>query len=515
MITEQRVTTGRIEWRVPCVDAVAYWTPDSNEHRGLPPYWRGPRTVSLEKGAPVGCLIGTGDTSLCTFAVSEAVRPVRIGAGVIEETGEFGFWVSSEEPFTVRIDRTGRHFARTLEDVARWWGHDSTQAPQRPVYSTWYAMHQHVNESNVETQARLAAVLGCDTIIVDDGWHSDDRARGYAYVGDWEPNPASFPNMAAHVARVQEHGLAYLLWYALPFAGKHTALFEEAPALTYKERMGASVIDPRDPRTRESLVRKLSRAITEWGMDGLKIDFIDQFAVDDPPPPGPDADCATVTEGVRRLIAALPQGIPVELRQPYVSPALWPHATMIRASDCPLSPAHNRQRTIDLRLIAGPLAVHSDMMMWHPSESPARVAVQLINSLFSVPQISVDLTAQTPSQLAVLRFWLSFFREHAQTLQRGLLEPARPDLHYPFVRAVGSDGVVIAARYAPVPVRAEPGLLLANADSPDVILDVPTDMPADVDATIHDCTGDPIAEHRLTPGLHRIHVPTGGLLALA
>ncbi|GAB3754374.1 alpha-amylase family protein [Microlunatus parietis] len=173
-------------------------------------------------------------------------------------------------------------------------------------------------------------------------------------------------------------------------------------------------------------------------MDGLKIDFIDQFAVEDPPPAGPEADCATVTEGVDRLLAELHDRLQasgkapiIELRQPYVSPGLWRHATMIRSGDCPLSPAHNRQRTVDLRLIAGPLAVHADMMMWPPSERPEQVAVQLINSLFAVPQISVDLTEQSPEQLAAVRFWLGFVTEHADVPQHGRFMPSRPDLVYP------------------------------------------------------------------------------------
>lgn len=519
----------RVAWKLPCVDAVAYWTTDSNEHRGLPPSWRRPRTASLEKGAPVGCLVGAGDAAVCTFALGEVVRPVHIRAGVVEETGDFGFWVEHDaDPETgllLRLDLSRRPFSHTLTDVAAWWQTSDRVVPRAarmPAYSTWYAMQQHVGTSNVERQAGLAAELGCQAIIVDDGWHSTDRGRGYGYVGDWEPSPAAFEDMRRHVSRVHDHGLAYLLWYALPFVGRHSALWSEVEAYTlaFKERMNTGVVDPRYPHIRNLLVDKLSRAVRDWGMDGLKVDFIDQFAVEDPPAPGPGADCETVTEGVHRLMRQLGEALPaqamVELRQPYVSPALWPYATMIRASDCPLSPIHNRQRTVDLRLLAGPLAVHADMMMWHPAERPERVAVQLINVLFAVPQISVDLSTQTPEQLAVLRFWLSFFVEHAEVLQGGGFEPSRPDLVYPLVRAIGDD-TVIAGRYGPVPMPFEPGrrLLLANADdSTDVLLAVA--RPCTVDVAVHDCQGRQVTGRRieLAKGANVIDVPTGGLLTL-
>jgi alpha-galactosidase len=529
-VTPDRPATVRVGWRLPCVEATAFWSADGGEHRGLPPFWRRPRAAALERNAPVGCLVGAGDVSLCTFAAAEVVQPVRTRTGVVEETGEFGVWVEHDaDPdagLVLLLDLSGRHFARTLAGVTAWWARGlGPGAPgpvppvaRMPAYSTWYAMQQHLDATRVERQAGPAAELGCELLIVDDGWHCDDRSRGYGHVGEWEPSAASFPDFPGHVAAVRRAGLAYMLWYALPFVGRHTALWDRVQpyALAYKEHMNAVVVDPRYPHVRELLAGHLARAVREWGVDGLKIDFIDQFAVEDPPEPGPEADCATVTEGVRRLLALLPRDCLVELRQPYVSPGLWPYATMIRASDCPLSPAHNRQRTVDLRLIAGPLAVHADMMMWHPAERPERVAVQLINVLFAVPQISVDLAEQTPEQLEVLRFWLGFCREHAEVLQRGTFEPSRPDLVYPWVTARGP-GTVVTARYAPLPVEVPPSgeFWLANADdSAEVLLRVSS--PGTGHATVYDCRGRTVsrAELTLSPGLVPVTVPTGGLLGL-
>ncbi|MET7328396.1 glycoside hydrolase family 36 protein [Nonomuraea sp. NPDC005650] len=527
-VVPDRAADVRVAWRIPCVDATAFWAADGGEHRGLPPFWRRPRTAALEKNAPVGCLVGAGDVALCTYAAGEVVRPVRTRTGVVEETGEFGFWVEHEagpeEGLVLRLDLTRRHFARTLAEVADWWRAlhgpipDVPRVARVPAYSTWYAMQQHVSAESVERQAGPAAELGCEAIIVDDGWHSDDRGRGYGYVGEWEPSPTTFPDISGHVGKVRGEGLAYLLWYALPFVGRHTALWERVQGYTlaYKKHMNAAIVDPRYPHVRDLIAGHLTRAVTEWGMDGLKIDFIDQFAVEDPPEPGPEADCPTVNEGVRRLLAQLPRDCLVELRQPYVSPGLWPYATMVRASDCPLSPAHNRQRTVDLRLIAGPLAVHADMLMWHADERPEHVATQLVNVLFSVPQISVDLTAQTPEQSEVLRFWLGFFREHAEVLQRGAFEPARPDLGYPQVTARSGD-TVITARYAPMPVTAPATgtLWLANGDrSTDVLLRVPDAGTAH--ATILDCRGRTVTSGNLPlrPGIAQVTVPEGGLLRL-
>lgn len=540
-VASATAATVRAAWRVPCVGATAYWTPDTSASRWLPQSWTAPRVVSLAKGAPVASLVGADDRSLCTAAVAEAGAPVRIGAGVLEETAEFAFSVERElapggPPLKLRIDLSGRHFAATLKGVTTWWA-DGIRHPgvppaaRLPAYSTWYGLHQNIDAEAVERQAAAAADLGCASVIVDDGWQTADRARGYAHCGDWEPNPAAFPDPAAHVAKVHGLGLAYLLWYALPFIGRHNAAWKRFENMVLREEphLEAAVLDPRHPEVRAYLVEKVSRAVEQWDMDGVKLDFIDCFAVADPPPAPPGADREAVHEGVHQLLADLDArlrrsrpDVIVEHRQPYVGPGLWPYASMVRAVDCPLSPAENRQRTVDCRLTAGPLAVHADMTMWHPDETPEAIAVHLINALFAVPQVSVDLTAQGPGQLAALRFWLGVFREHAEALQFGDLEPVRPDLGYPLVVA-RAGATTVVARYAPLPVAlpdrtgaAAPGtLLVANADA-DPVVPLVAAGPERALARVQDCRGEILSETALdlVAGANPVTVPTGGLLTL-
>ncbi|WP_188298480.1 glycoside hydrolase family 36 protein [Streptomyces sp. CBMA156] len=524
-VTAEGAGEVRIEWRVPCVDVTALWTPEPRGTGWLPAAWSAPRRTSLANGAPIAALIGTGDVALCAFA---AGRPdVLAGAGVVEETGEFRFWAQATDRLTVRIDTSRRHFGRALADLAAWWGEGRTadipEAARRPAYSTWYSMHQDVTPKGVETQAALGRELGLDVIIVDDGWMTADRTRGYAHCGDWEP--VSLPDTAAHVQRVHDLGVRYMLWYALPFIGKDSAAYREIGhlALADAAHMGAIVADPRHPEVRAFLTDRLARAVEEWGMDGLKVDFVDWFARADAPPARPGADCASVDEGVERLLAGIRRRITaanpeamIEHRQPYVSPGLWPYATMIRATDCPLSPQENRQRTIDVRLAAGPVPVHADMLMWHAGEPAEQIACHLINVLFSVPQVSVDLAAQSEAQREAIAFWLGVFREHTATLQLGELLPARPDLGYPMVTARGT-GTVAVARYTALPVDVSGDdwhtLLVANADAdPDVRL---TGGRGQVAVTVQDARGRIVRQGEVElDRAEAVPVPRGGLLTL-
>jgi alpha-galactosidase len=517
----------RAEWRLPCVDVTALWTSDTMAGKGIPAAWSGPLPVSLSRGAPIASLVGTGDVSRCTFAAAEA--DVLAAGGVFEETGDFRFWVQAEGRLTLRVDVSGRHFARCLADLTAWWLADRTVSipatARKPAYSTWYSMHQNVTPEAVEEQARLGKELGLDLIIVDDGWMTLDRGRGYGHTGDWEP--LSLPDTAEHVARVHDLGVEYMLWYAIPFIGKESKVWDrfQPYTLARADSLEAMIVDPRYPVVRSYLADQLCRAVEEWGMDGLKIDFVDWFARADAPEAGPEADCATVSAGVDKLLGEIRTRITaecptalVEFRQPYVSPGLWPHVTMLRATDCPLSGLDNRQRTVDVRLAAGPIPVHADMLMWHPAEPAEQVACHLINVLFAVPQISVDLATLTPQQREALVFWLGVFRRYEETLQLGVFEPARPDLGYPLVRAHDAH-VEIVARHTALPVSAAGNwqeLLVANADTdPFVRL---TNGTGSVAVLVHDARGRSVWQGWLdlgTPGGVTVEVPRGGLLVVS
>jgi alpha-galactosidase len=115
----------RVGWSLPCRDAEAYWTPQSAQPPWIPPDWLPPRTTSLTRDAPVGCLLGPDDRNLLCYALAETARPVQIWAGISEETGEFRFRVEydlvGDEPLRLLLDTAPDHFAAALARVARWW----------------------------------------------------------------------------------------------------------------------------------------------------------------------------------------------------------------------------------------------------------------------------------------------------------------------------------------------------------------------------------------------------------
>lgn len=142
-----------------------------------------------------------------------------------------------------------------------------------------------------------------------------------------------------------------------------------------------------------------------------------------------------LSETMRRLRAIKPE-VMIEFRQRYIGPAMRKYGNMFRAADCPNDAVTNRVRTIDVRMLAGDSAVHADMLMWNYAEPVETAALQLLNVLFSVPQVSVRLEAVPAEHRAMLRFYLGFWREYRDVLLDGTLRADHPELDYPRVTAI-------------------------------------------------------------------------------
>ncbi len=469
---EARPGVYRLSWSQPLVGIHAYWRPGTTRARALPADWEPAYTVQSTNNAPVGCLFSQDGLNRHTFAFSDALNPVEIMAGVNEETATFVFSLTlfngPSAPFkdyqaTLRLDTRSLPYYLVLDQVQQWWagwpGYRPAPVPpaaRQPMYSTWYSFHQGMLAAEIEQQCRLAGLQGCRAVIVDDGWQTSNNDRGYAYCGDWQVWPEKFPDMAAHVRRVHKLGLRYILWYAVPFVGplsRNFSLFS-GKYLGYLETFQAWALDPRYPEVRDFLIGIYEQAVREWGVDGFKLDFVQHFkqpSEENPQAPG-GRDYASVPAATDRLLSDIMErlrrlnpDILIEFRQPYTGPLMRKYGNMFRAGDCPSDSLENRVRTLDIRLLGGQSATHSDMLMWSPAEPLESAALQIINILFSVPQISVLLDQIPDGHRQMLAYWLAFWLDHQALLLDGQLKPLHPELNFPVVETTQGQQQLIAS----------------------------------------------------------------------
>ena len=211
--------------------------------------------------------------------------------------------------------------------------------------------------------------------------------------------------------------MKYLLWFSVPYIGKKSAAWEKFhdKLLRYDEGQQAGVFDLRYPEIREYLKGIYVKAVREWKLDGLKLDFSDEFYFrEDSPAYNDKMDCRDIQDALNVFLTDIMEtlkniqpDILIEFRQRYIGPQIRRYGNIMRVSDCPGSAISNRVGTIDLRLLSGNTAVHSDMLMWHPDEKPEDAALQILSCLFSTVQISVCLDKITEKMKRMLLFWTS------------------------------------------------------------------------------------------------------------
>lgn len=455
----------------PFIEVVSCWQPLANRNKYLPQDWEPARQSYVVISSPIACFMNGINENKITCAYSDALNTVDFKMGLSEEkkvivlrtilfsapTKNLGVYKG-----VFRIDTRNIPYYKSISDVADWWAKDCGYTPmnvpasaKEPLYSTWYSYHQNMFADEITAQCKKAQAIGCKAIILDDGWQTKDNTRGYKFCGDWKVAENRFPDFAQHIKDVHALEMKYLIWYSVPYVGEISNAWnifkDKMLHIDTKRQIG--VLDPRYKEVRDYLIQVYEKAVVEWDLDGLKLDFVDRFKAFEGKPLDPKEghDIKSLPEAVNVLLLdvanklqAIKPDILIEFRQRYIGPMMRMYGNMFRVTDCPGDIINNRVGIADLRLTSGNTAVHSDMITWSDKENVESSALQLINILFGVPQISVLMEEITEQQTNMLKFWLEFWETHKETLMEGDFKPLYPELLYPVIIAESASEQIIA-----------------------------------------------------------------------
>ncbi len=527
-----------VKWQEPCMDCYSVWKPTFAAPKFLAPNWRKNKIESrLAYCMPLEGVFSARDRNRVTVAVSDGVTPITIGVGVSEETACLEWKV---EFFTVptalrtaysaviRIDRRDVAFYESLQDAAQWWetdcGYPPAEVPEHarlPMNSLWYSYHQQLDPADILKECRLSKAMGMDTVIIDDGWQTDDNNRGYAYCGDWELATGKIPDMAAFIRELHTIGMKAMLWYSVPFMGirsKNFARFQDMLLDQTGNRKDYFALDPRYQEVRDFLIGIYADAVQKWDLDGLKLDFIDSFRLAGKSlEEDPRRDYASLEDAIDRLMTdilttlrGIKKDIMIEFRQTYVGPAIRKYGNMLRVRDCPNDPIINREEVIRLRMTSGTTPVHSDMLMWHPEERVECAALQMVSVLYGVPQISMKIAHLREDHRKMLAFYLRFWRQNRGILLDGALRVSAPECLCAQVTAA-KEGEAITTAYTDPLILAEgyKRLVAVNGTKQDFLLLKGAKGCA---YRVVDCMGELLRAGTVSEELMTVEVPLAGMV---
>jgi alpha-galactosidase len=162
--------------------------------------------------------------------------------------------------------------------------HVLPQAPQpraRPVlYNSWEATEFKVNEAGQVKLAEMAARIGVERFVMDDGWFGA-RNDSHAGLGDWVVNPHKFPNgLQPLISRVQALGMDFGLWVEPEMVNPDSDLYRKHPdwVLNFRGRPRTEgrnqlVLNLARQDVRDYLFRVLDDLLTKNDIAFLKWDY--------------------------------------------------------------------------------------------------------------------------------------------------------------------------------------------------------------------------------------------------
>ncbi len=529
-----------VKWKFSVKDCYSTWNPSLLDIHGLAYNWGMLGIQSrLASWMPVQELISKNGTNKLCIAVSDVDTPITIRTGLCEEDAmlecEIEFFTKPTSPTesynaVIRLDMREIPYYDSIYETADWWenecGYEPAYVPdsaRMPMDSLWYSFHQLLNREEIIKECKASRELGLETVIIDDGWQTDEYSRGYAYCGDWQVAPEKIGDMASLVEEIHKIGMKVMLWYSVPFMGIYTEKFKEFEGM-FLEGSGNDKtffgLDPRYKKVREYLVSVYENAVKNWNLDGLKLDFIDSFVLKGKSleydekrdiQSLEDAIHALVSE-IKSVLTAINPDILIEFRQSYVGPSIRKYGNMLRVGDCPCDMLKNRIGIVNLRLTSGKTAVHSDMLMWRMDDTPENAALQFASILYGVPQISVRVDKLPESHYRMLKYYVSFWKDRKEVLLDGKLTAKNPESNYSQVSSVLGDKAVVTVYTNPVVEVTTTETVAVNASGYESLI---IKGGENKKYKTVNCMGEEISCGVITDSVTEIPVPAAGMIFIA
>ena len=155
--------------------------------------------------------------------------------------------------------------------------------------------------------------------------------------------------------------------------------------------------------------------------------------------------------------------------------------------------------------------------MWNYKEPVEVAALQLLNVLFAVPQISVRLRDIPESHRRMLKFYLNFWREFRDVLLDGKLHARQPECNDTVVSAEKENRrvSVLYAAHSALHLAPQDGgteCIVNASGSVGFMLDLDREP---VESSCFDAQGNVIRLDAIHAGLNRVSLPPAGMIRLS
>ena len=342
-----------------------------------------------------------------------------------------------------------------------------------PMWHSWYAHADNIDEEKIRKDAILANQLGMKTIQIDAGWNIPS-GQNYSFdnEGDYFFSDR-FPRGAAMIREIHQSGQRVVLHVAPLIMGKNAKAWQEMKDCLIKVDGNATpYLDPRLKKVHDYLVSSWDFLFRTYDIDGLWYDFLEFPNDADQPDHTRDLISSDIYSAYTRLMQSLydkamelnPDAV-IILRRPYANLNAKSYSSHVWPMDVPQDYNMNRRDVLFMKTLGDGVLTHACCTSWAISESDVNVARQMASiSLAGVPALSNILTGSPPGHDTIIKKWLQFYEANKQDLILGTMTPLLPTPPSAAIKIEGNQKTFFGF------FEAIPGLVEASFRSDTVVI---------------------------------------------
>ncbi|MBZ0300464.1 MAG: alpha-galactosidase [Anaerolineae bacterium] len=340
-------------------------------------------------------------------------------------------------------------------------------AKPRPVlYNSWYVTTFDVNFENQRDVAAVAAEMGVEYFVIDDGWFGK-RKNDYAGLGDWTVDRDKFPDgLNPLIDYVHDLGMQFGLWVEPEMINPDSDLYRAHPDWVFyfpnrprTELRHQLVLNMAREDVREHIFKALDDLLTEYDIRFVKWDHNRSYSEVGWPeaPEGRDREIwVRHIRGVYDIFRKLRANHPDVIFESCaggggrVDLGIMRYTEQFWGSD-------NTDSSDNLLMFEGFSMAYAPLtkMSWvtepdhFSGQRPTPLAHRFLAGMLGSLGVGAELTKWTPEQRAEGQRWISLYKDIRETVQLGDLYRLRstrngPLAAFQFVHPTGQESVVFA-----------------------------------------------------------------------
>ena len=364
--------------------------------------------------------------------------------------------------------------SRNLHDYTRQQVLPHGQTPHQVLYNSWEATTFHVDEESQGQLAEIAAQMGIELFVMDDGWFQG-RNDDHAGLGDWWPDPAKFPNgLQPLIKRVNQLGMDFGLWVEPEMVNPNSDLYRQHPdwVIHFPNRARTEgrnqlILNLARADVQDYLIDVLDRLLSENQIAFIKWDM--NRNVSEPGWPAAPGDPREIwvryVEGVYRVWGTLRERHPQVIFQSCSGGGGRADLGILRLAD-QIWVSDNTEATARLQIQEGYSQIFpaNTMEAWVTDAGTGRISLEFRfhASMCGSLGVGANLLEWSKAERAEAARWIDLYKQIRAVIQLGDQYRLRSPQGGPFsaVQYVSKDraeGVLFAFRtHLPEPVQLPP-----------------------------------------------------------